>query len=145
VIEGTSRALEDQAAVTLILVFGFCLGPPTGNVIIKGDVSVAKGAALAANYAAFAPGAPEGDANWLVAGNIGVGHGGTLLFGCEPAVGCVNTTFDTVKGNIHANGALGVILHSSIVGGNVTYEGGGGGVKLHPRLRPLCLRGLFRR
>ena len=119
-----------------LTVVGFCLGPPSGNVIVKGDVTVAKGAALAANYPAFAPGAPEGDANWLVKGSIAVGHGGTLLFGCEPAVGCVNTTFDTVKGNVDANGALGVILHSSIIGGNVSYEGGGGGVNCTPGFGP---------
>ncbi len=117
-------------------VVGFCLGPPTGNVIVKGDVTVAKGAALAANYPSFAPGAPEGDANWLVKGSIVVGHGGTLLFGCEPAVGCANTTFDTVKGNVDANGALGVILHSSIIGGNVSYKGGGGGVNCTPGFGP---------
>lgn len=88
-------------------VIGFCLGPPTGNVIVKGDVTVAKGAALAANYPSFGPGAPEGDANWLVRGSVLVGQGSTLLLGCEPAVGCVNTRFDTVTGNVDANGALG--------------------------------------
>src|SRR6202049_5214992 len=49
-----------------VRVVGFCLGPPSGNVIVTGDVNVAKGAVLAANYPAFAPGAPEGDATWLV-------------------------------------------------------------------------------
>src|SRR5450631_4638320 len=111
-----------------LTVVRFCLGPPTGNVIVKGDVTVAKGAALAANYPSFGPGAPEGDANWLVRGSVLVGQGATLLLGCEPAVGCVNTTFDTVKGSVTANGALGVILHSSIIGGSVSYQGGGGGV-----------------
>jgi hypothetical protein len=117
-------------------VVGFCLGPPTGNVVVKGDVTVARGAALAANYPAFAPGAPEGDANWLVKGGVFVGAHGTLLLGCEPAVGCVNTTFDAVRGNVDANGALGVILHSSIIGGNVSYEGGGGGVNCTPGFGP---------
>jgi hypothetical protein len=117
-------------------VVGFCLGPPTGNVVVRGDVTVVKGAALAANYPSFGPGAPEGDANWLVRGSVLVGQGATLLFGCEPAVGCVNTTFDTVTGNVTATGALGVILHSSIIGGNVSYEGGGGGVNCNPGFGP---------
>ena len=121
-----------------IRVVGFCLGPPTGNVIVKGDVAVANGAALGANYPSLAPGAPEGDANWLVNGNIGVGDGATLLFGCEPAVNCVNTTHDVVKGNVSAEGALGVILHSSIIGGNVTYAGGGGGVNCNPGFGPFA-------
>jgi hypothetical protein len=119
-----------------ITVVGFCLGPPSGNVIVKGDVTVAKGAALGANYPALAKGAPEGDANWLVKGNVDVDKGGTLLLGCEPAVGCVNTTFDAVKGNVIANGALGVILHSSIIGGNVSYTGGGGGLNCTPGFGP---------
>jgi hypothetical protein len=117
-------------------VVGFCLGPPSGNVVISGDVTVAKGAALAANYPAFSAGAPEGDANWLVKGSVLVGHGATLLLGCEPAVGCVNTTFDTVNGSVTANGALGVILHSSIIGGSVSYQGGGGGVNCTPGFGP---------
>jgi hypothetical protein len=135
---GTSASPGNIAPGTYssITVVGFCLGPPTGNVIVKGDVTVSKGAALGANHPAFAPGAPEGDANWLVRGNVDVDKGGTLLLGCEPAVGCVNTTFDAVKGSVIANGALGVILHSSIIGGNVSYTGGGGGVNCTPGFGP---------
>jgi hypothetical protein len=107
-------------------------------VVVNGDVTVAKGAALAANHPSFASGAPEGDANWLVKGDVVVGAGGTLLLGCEPAVGCVNTTFDTVRGNVDADGALGVILHIDIIGGNVSYEGGGGGVNCTPGFGPFA-------
>jgi hypothetical protein len=125
-----------------IRVVGFCLGPPSGNVNVTGDVTVAKGAALAANYPAFAPGAPEGDATWHVKGNVLVGHSATLLLGCAPHAGCVNTTFDIVKGNINADGALGVILHSSTIGGNVSYSGGGGGVNCTPGFGPFSF-GVF--
>jgi hypothetical protein len=125
-----------------IMVVGFCLGPPTGNVIVTGDVIVTKAAVLAANYPAFAPGAPEGDATWLVKGDVRVGHGATLLLGCEPHAGCVNTTFDAVKGNVNADGALGVILHSNIIGGNVSYSGGGGGVNCTPGFGPFSF-GVF--
>src|ERR1700722_8719076 len=58
-----------------ITVVGFCLGPPTGSVVVRGDITVTKGGALAANYPAFSAGAPEGDANWIVKGNISVGQG----------------------------------------------------------------------
>lgn len=115
-----------------VKVTGVCLGPAGGTVIVKDDVTVAKGGALYANYPSFGPGAPEGDATFLVKGDVAVGKGATLLLGCEPAVGCVNTTFDTVRGNVDADGALGVILHSDIIGGNVTYQGGGGGVNCNP-------------
>lgn len=36
-----------------------------------------------------------------------------------------------MKGNVTANGALGIILHSDNIGGNVTYAGGGGGVNFN--------------
>ena len=121
-----------------LTVHGFCLGPPTGNVVVTGDVTVTKGSALGANYPSFSTGAPEGDANWLVKGDILVGAGGTLLLGCEPAVNCVNTTHDAVKGSIDADGALGVILHSSTIGGNVNYDGGGGGVNCTPGFGPFA-------
>src|ERR1700694_5583401 len=68
-----------------ITVVGFCLGPPSGNVNVQGDVTVTKGSVLAANYPAFAPGAPEGDANWLAEGSVDVETGGTLLLGCANA------------------------------------------------------------
>jgi hypothetical protein len=119
-----------------ITAIGFCLGPPSGNVTVKGDVTVTRGAALAANYPSFGAGAPEGDANWVVNGNVWVGAGATLLLGCEPAVNCVNTTHDAVRGNVDAVGALGVILHSSTIGGNVSYNGGGGGVNCNPGFGP---------
>jgi len=119
-----------------LTVTGFCLGPPTGNVIVTGDVTVTAGAALGANYPSFATGAPEGHANWLIKGGVTVGAGATLVLGCEPAVNCVNTTHDVVKGGVDADGALGVILHSTTVGGNVSYEGGGGGVNCNPGFGP---------
>ena len=131
---GTFTAPGRIAAGTYlsILVTGDCLGPATGTVIVKGDVTVAKGAALYANYPSFGPGIPEGDGTWDVAGNVNVATGATLLLGCEPAVGCVNTTFNSVRGNVDADGALGVILHSDIIHGNVSYDGGGGGVNCNP-------------
>jgi hypothetical protein len=125
-----------------ITVVGFCLGPPTGNVIVQGGVTVTNHSVFAANYPSFAPGAPEGDANWLVKGNVLVGAGGTLLLGCEPATNCVNTTHDAVRGNLDADGALGVILHSTTVGGNVRYNGGGGGVNCNPGFGPFAF-GVF--
>jgi hypothetical protein len=96
------------------------------------------GAALAANYPAFATGAPEGDANWLVKGDVLVGHGATLLLGCAPEVNCVNTTHNAVRGSIDADGALGVIVHNNTIGGNVSYHNGGGGVNCTPGFGPFA-------
>jgi hypothetical protein len=73
-----------------------------------------------------------------VKGDIVVGAGGTVLLGCEPEIGCLNTTHDAVRGNVGADGALGVILHSDIIGGNVAYDGGGGGVNCTPGFGPFA-------
>lgn len=127
----TSPGMIAPGTYWSIKVTGFCLGPTGGTVIVKDDVTVAKGATLYANHPAFGP-VPEGDATFVIKGNVSVGKGATLLLGCEPAVGCVNTTFDTVGGSVDADGALGVILHSDIIGHNVNYYGGGGGVNCTP-------------
>lgn len=134
----TAPGLIAPGTYSSIRVVGVCLGPPSGNVVVKGDVTIVNGAVLGANYPSMAPGSPEGDANWLITGNVRVGDRATLLLGCEPAVSCVNTTHDVVKGNVSAEGALGVILHSTAVGGNVSYVGGGGGVNCNPGFGPFA-------
>jgi hypothetical protein len=114
-----------------IRVVGFCF-IPGGDVIVNGDVTVTKGATLLANFPAGTPLGPEGDANVLVKGSVFVGERAVLLLGCSLGIGCVNTTFDTVKGNVAASNALGVVLHSDVIGGNVHFDGGGGGVTCTP-------------
>jgi hypothetical protein len=114
-----------------IKVVGFCF-IPGGNVVVTGDMTVAKGSTLLANFPAGTPLGPEGDANVLVKGSVFVDKGAMLLLGCSPGIGCVNTTFDTVKGNLVASNALGVVLHSDVIGGNVDLDGGGGGVTCTP-------------
>jgi hypothetical protein len=114
-----------------IKVLGFCF-IPGGNVVDKGDMTLAKGATLLANFPAGTPLGPEGDANVLVNGSVFVGERAMLLLGCSPGVGCANTTHDTIKGNLVASDALGVVLHSDVIGGSVHLNGGGGGVTCTP-------------
>jgi hypothetical protein len=116
---------------TSIKVVGFCF-IPGGNVVVQGDMTLVTGATLLANFPAGTPLGPEGDANVLVKGSVFVGERAMLLLGCSPGIGCVNTTFDTVRGNLVASNALGVVLHSDVIGGNVHLDGGGGGVTCTP-------------
>jgi hypothetical protein len=64
-----------------------------------------------------------------VSRNVKVGPGAVLGLGCGPSV-CnppLGSTDDHVGGSIVAFGALGVLVHSATIGGNVTLVGGGGG------------------
>jgi hypothetical protein len=124
----TSPGVIAAGTYSSLKVAGVCL-MPGGNVMVQKNVTVESGAALLANFPAVpALKLPEGDANVLVKGNIFVDKGATLFLGCEPAAGCVNTTFDAVKGNIVTDRALGIRLHSDIIGGTIDIDGGGGGV-----------------
>lgn len=114
----------DYKAIT---VTGVCL-IPGGQVNVANNLSVEAGAVLVANIPASPPGQgpPEDDAILNVGGNLTVGQGATLIMGCAPSFGCVNTTTDRVEGNLRADGALGVLLHADTIDGNVTIKGGGG-------------------
>jgi hypothetical protein len=77
-----------------------------------------------------------------VSGNVTVGQGATFLLGCNttsfPCVDDPNQSAPTltspgnVTGNITENAPLGVIVHSSTIGGSITETGGGGGVNCNP-------------
>jgi hypothetical protein len=101
-----------------LMVTGTCTLPDGGTVIVNGNVTVGQGAILNA----LTP------ATLDVSGNISVRWGGSLALGCSPAAGCETTTNDFVGGNIHANHPLVMILHSNTIAGNVSINGGGGGV-----------------
>jgi hypothetical protein len=77
-----------------------------------------------------------------VRGNVTVGQGATLILGCNttsfPCFDDPNQSAPTlhssgyVTGNVTENAPLGVIIHSTVVGGNITETGGGGGVSCTP-------------
>jgi hypothetical protein len=133
-----------------VLVTGVCY-IPSGFVSVTGDLTVAPGALLDATTPAggYPPGFPPPPATTLpgivqVGGNVRVGRGAVLFLGCDPAIGCANSTYpgppaffppfigfsnpgDFVKGNLDGRGALGVVVHSVSIGGNASLIGGGGG------------------
>ncbi len=113
-----------------LLVTGNCY-TPAGTVEVRGDLTVAPGALLDAATPGDPSGAPVVPATVSIGGNVWVGRGAALLFGCSPNIFCGNppgVSYDRIAGNLDAVGALGVVVHSAAIGGNVSIVGGGGGV-----------------
>jgi hypothetical protein len=115
-----------------ILVTGGICFLPGGVVNVKGNVAIAPGATLLANFPSPASNIPEGDATLIVGGDVSVARDGTLVLGCSPALGCQNTTNSRIKGDLRADRALGLLLHSDRIAGDVSMRGGGGGVTCTP-------------
>jgi hypothetical protein len=99
-----------------------------GNVNIHGDLTVAPGALFDTVTAGDPTSSPVVPATVDVGGNVFVGKGAALLFGCSPNITCsTGVTYDSVRGNVTSFDAQGVVLHSASVGGDVSILGGGGG------------------
>jgi Protein of unknown function (DUF3224) len=113
-----------------ILVTGVCY-TPKGTIVVRKNLTVAPGALLDA----VTPGDPPGKhpvvpATVLIGGNVFVGKGAVLLFGCSPNISCSNPpgiSFDRIRGNLTGVGAQAVVVHSASIGGNFSLIGGGGG------------------
>jgi hypothetical protein len=88
------------------------------SVTVQAGINIAKGASLNA--------ITESALN--VGANIVVEPGATLGLGCSPSIGCSFTTSDRVGGSIIGEQPLGLVIHSSWIGGSVSSNGGGGGV-----------------
>lgn len=108
-----------------IRVTGNCL-IPGGTVNVREDVSVGRNAVLVVNTPGGPGGPPEDDATLNVRGDVTVGKGASLILGCAPSFGCANSTHSVIKGNLTAEGAIGLLLHSDTIKGNLTVSGGGG-------------------
>ena len=110
-----------------MIISGICY-MPAGTIVIRGDLTVKPGALLDA----ATPGDPAANpllpATVRVGGNVRVGRDGVLVMGCSPAGGCTAVTYDRIRGNLTAIGALGVVIQAVSIGGNATVVGGGGGV-----------------
>ncbi len=126
---GANGGIIPQGTYGSIIITGTCY-MPAGNITIRGDLNIAPGALLDAVTPGDPTGAPVVPATVVVGGNVNVGWGGVLLFGCSPNISCSNppgVTYDHIAGNLTGYGALGVVVHSVAVGGNISLLGGGGG------------------
>lgn len=110
-----------------ITVVGICF-MPKGTIRVRGNLTVAPGALLDATSPGDPPKNPIVPATVLIGGNVRVGYGAVLLFGCSPNISCPSgITYDRIRGNLTATGAQGVVVHSSSIGGSASLIGGGGG------------------
>ena len=76
---------------------------PAGNITIRGDLDIAPGALLDAVTPGDPASAPAVPATVVVGGNVNVGAGAVLLFGCSPNISCSNPpaiTYDRISGNL---------------------------------------------
>lgn len=114
-----------------------------GTATVIGDLTVSPGSSLNATFALNDQAGYTGSSTLDVIGNINVEEGATLVAGCEPnyfpcsddpvsdagasGPGTLSSQ-DHVWGNIDGDQALGIIVHNSVILGNVDELGGGGGV-----------------
>jgi hypothetical protein len=123
-----------------VVVKGFC-GVSAGQATVRGDVVVTSGSVLAAVFGQNHR-THHGASGLSVAGDVVVGQNATALLGCDPSSSpCIDdpsakkpTLFShtQILHDLSANQALGVIVHNTSIGGNVTSTGGGGGVNCTP-------------
>jgi hypothetical protein len=120
-----------------VVVTGVC-AVNGGAAVIKGDLILARGAALNATFA-LNDVAGKGISSLTVRGDITVGRGAVLGMGCEPdfnpcsddpaaSAGGTLTGHNRVFGDVRASHALAVLVHASTIGGSMTVNRGGGGV-----------------
>ena len=101
---------------------------PAGTINVTGNVVVTPGALLDATSPGDPSSGPLVPATVIVGGNVNVGAGAVLLFGCSPFISCPQAvTYDQIDGSVNATQALGVVVHSTAIGGNLSIKGGGGG------------------
>lgn len=112
-----------------ISVTGVCYAP-AGTIVDRGMLSVQPKALLDAVSPGDPPSRPVVPATVLVGGNVYVGPGAVLLFGCSPNISCSNPpgiSFDRIGGNLIATGAQAVVVHSASIAGSASVISGGGG------------------
>lgn len=106
---------------------GICFAN-AGSVTVEHNLTVLSGGILVAMFFG---------SNITIGGNVDVKANGELILGCEPTFfPCTNdpnqSTADTVGGSLTAENAVGVIVHATTIGHNVSLNGGGGGVSCIP-------------
>ena len=126
-----------------------CSPGGNGNVVVNGVCAVNGGPALVFGGLTVLPGSTldaafalndggSGASSLTVAGDVTVLQGASALIGCEPnhyvCQDDPNQTTGTLTGqnrifgNVREFQPLGVVMHSTTVGGDVIEGGGGGGV-----------------
>jgi hypothetical protein len=112
-----------------------------GAALVHGNLTVQHGAALIAVFA-LNDSTGSGSSNLTVRGDLDVKNGGALLLGCDAATfACLDdpdqntptlNSHSHIGGDLTSTAPLGVILHNTRVDGDVTEDGGGGGLTCNP-------------
>jgi hypothetical protein len=112
-----------------------------GKAVVHGNLTLAAGSTLLAAFG-LNDMTGKGSSSLRVTGNVVVGDDAAMLLGCLPtSFPCIDdpnqssptlSSHDVVGGSIIENAPLGVIVHDSWIGENVTQLGGGGGVNCNP-------------
>ena len=143
---------------------GTLAGTYSSNVIIEGTCNVNAGPATVRGSITIRPGGqllaafaldhrsttPRSTSRLLVNGNITAQAGSTLILGCDPqSYPCEDdpanknpeeaptlSSRSQVFGNINSREAFSVIVHNDRINGNVSQNGGGGGITCFPEAAP---------
>jgi hypothetical protein len=137
--------------------FGVISGDYPSGVVVKGACEVNAGPAHVFGTLTLWPGSVlaaafglnarthHGGSSLTVTGDVLVGRGATFVLGCNPKSSpCFDdphpkkptlTSAGRVSGNLTATAPLGVLVHTSKIGGNVEQTGGGGGLSCAPPKR----------
>ena len=127
-----------------VVVRGVCASK-FGKAHVFGTLLVTKGSSLAAAWG-LNHRTHKGGSSLTVSGNLVINQGATVVLGCKvnadgsgfPCLDDPNPSHPTLKsavrvsGNIVENAPLGVIVHNSLIGGNIRETGGGGGLSCAP-------------
>jgi hypothetical protein len=129
--DGGSIAAGRYSSLTIDGVCTTDLGP----VVVHHDLTIESDGAL---FSVFGDGAFPGSSGVVVGGNLVVQENGVLVLGCDPnAFSCLDddttTSRGAILGNLIATDALAVIVHDTSIGGDLTLDGGGGGVNCDPQ------------
>ena len=134
---------------------GVLTGTFQSDVVVKGACEVNAGRAVVEGNLRLTPGSVllavfglndktgTGTSSLTVHGDLGVGGGATLLLGCDPeSFACLDdpnqnaptlSSHGSIGGDLTSGMPLGVIVHNTSIGGDVTESGGGGGVTCTPQ------------
>jgi len=133
---------------------GVLTGTHSGDVVVQGKCVVNAGPAVVDGNLTLSPGSAllaafglndrtgHGKSSLTVRGDLQVGRDATLLLGCNPAnFACLDdphpgkptlSSHAIVGKNLVSQRPLGIIVHNTSVGGNVTQNGGGAGKNCTP-------------
>jgi hypothetical protein len=127
VCNGSDGGVIAPGVYNSLVVTGVC-SAPAGNVIIRGDLTIAPGALLDAVTPGDPTTTPLLPAHVVIGGSVWVGADGVFVLGCSPNISCPNAiSDDSIGGSVTAVNALAVVIHSTSIGGSVSIDGGGGG------------------